>query len=137
MKENVHDDYLQKILRTEAEIIKDGHQINNEMIGGADISVIGHFGNVVSLTVWTGCCCLIHDYNNTENLGYIIKALTELFDLTDEDGLIFFKAIKNLPVRIVSDGWGTKVIGFGHFMKDRFVYTEDLMKSCLEKVKMK
>ena len=119
---------LNDILITKAEVENDGHQIDNEMIGGAQISVIGHFGNAVSLNIWTGCCCLIHDCNNTGNLGTLIKAFVELFELTEEDGFDFVKKIKNLPVRIVSDGWGTKVIGFGHFMKDRFVYTEDFLR---------
>lgn len=119
---------LNDIIKTKAEIEKDGHKIDNEMIGGAQISVVGHFGNAVVLNIWTGCCSLVHDRNNTGNLGIIIKALVELFDLREEDGIDFFKKIKGLPVRIVSDGWGTKVIGFGHFMKDRFVYTEDFVR---------
>ena len=119
---------LKDILITKAEVENDGHQIDNEMIGGAEISVIGHFGNMVSLNVWTGCCCLIQGNNNTSNLGILIKAFVELFDLTEEDGLNFLKKIKDLPVRIVSDGWGSQVIGFGHFMKDRFVYTEDFLR---------
>ena len=119
---------LNDVLITKAKIEKDGHQIDNEMIGGAAINVVGHVGNAVSLNVWTGCCCLLHDWNNTDNLGYIIKALVELFDLTEEDGVDFCKKMENLPVRIASDGWGTKVIGFGHFMKDQFVYTADFLK---------
>ena len=118
---------LNDILITKAEVENDGHQIDNEMIRGAEISVTGHFGNAVSLNVLTGSCCLLHDCNNTENLGILIKAFVELFELTEEDGFIFTK-IKDLPVRIVSDGWGTKVIGFGHFMKDRFVYTDDFLR---------
>lgn len=118
---------LKDVLITKAEIENDGHQIDNEMIGGAEISVIGHFGNVVSLNIYTGCCCLIHDNNNTGNLGILIKAFVELFELTEEDGLNFSK-LKNIPCRIVSDGPFSKVIGFGHFMKDRFVYTEDFVR---------
>ena len=118
---------LNDVLVTKSKIEKDGHHIDNEMIRGADISVIGHFGNLVTLNVWTGCCCLIQDRNNTANLGFLIKALVELFEMTDEDGFVFSK-MKDIPCRIVSDGWGTKVIGFGHFMKDRFVYTKDFMK---------
>ena len=118
---------LNDVLVTKSKIEKDGHDIDNEMIRGADISVIGHFGNLVTLNVWTGCCCLIHDRNNTANLGFLIKALVELFELTDEDGFAFDK-MKDIPCRIVSDGLGSKVIGFGHFMKDRFVYTKDFVK---------
>lgn len=118
---------LDDIIKKESDILADNHKIENEMIRGADIAVIGHFGNLVSLNVWTGCCCLLHDYNNTQNLGLILKAFVELFDLTDEDGYCFSK-IKDIPCRIISDGWGSKVLGFGHFMKDRFVYTEDFIR---------
>lgn len=118
---------LNDILITKAEVENDGHQIDNEMIRGAQISVVGHFGNAVSLNIFTGSCCLLHDCNNTGNLGILIKAFVELFELTEEDGFIFTK-LKDLPCRIVSDGPFSKVIGFGHFMKDRFVYTEDFLK---------
>ena len=76
---------LKDVLITKAEVENDGHQIDNEMIRGADISVTGHFGNAVSLNVFTGSCCLLHDCNNTENLGILIKAFVELFELTEED----------------------------------------------------
>lgn len=118
---------LNDILITKAEVENDGHQIDNEMIHGAQISVIGHFGNVVSLTIFTGSCCLLQDNNNTRNLGILIKAFVELFELTEEDGFNFTK-LKDVPCRIVSDGPFSKVIGFGHFMKNRFVYTEDFLR---------
>ena len=118
---------LKDVLITKAEVENDGHQIDNEMIRGADISVTGHFGNAVSLNVFTGSCCLLHDCNNTENLGILSKAFVVFFELSDQDGFIFTK-IKDLPCRIVSDGPFSKVIGFGHFMKDRFVYTEDFLR---------
>ena len=118
---------LNDIIKKKSDIEADGHQIDNNIIRGADISVIGHFGNIVSLNVYTDNCCIIHDYNNTTNLGFIIRALTELLELTAEDGYSFNK-IKDVPIRIISDGWGTKVLGFGHFMKDRFMYTKELMR---------
>lgn len=118
---------LSEIIKTKAEIEADGHEIDNNIIRGVSISVIGHFGNSVSLNVYTDNCCLIHDYNNTDNIGFLIRALVELFDLTEEDGFNFDK-MKDVPCRIISDGWGSKVLGFGHFMKDRFVYKDDFMK---------
>ena len=118
---------LKDIIKTQDDVLADGHNIDNELIRGADISIIGHFKNAVSLNVWTGCCCLIHDYDNTQNLGLILRALIEILDLEEEDGYLFSK-MKNIPVRIISDGWGTKVLGFGHFMKNKFIYTDDLLK---------
>ena len=118
---------LSEIIKTKSEIEADGHEIDNNIIRGVNISVLGHFGNAVSLNVYTDNCCLIHDYNNTDNIGFLIRALVELFDLTEEDGFDFCK-IKDVPCRIISDGWGSKVLGFGHFMKDRFVYRDDFVK---------
>ena len=118
------------IIKTEKEIIADGNSIENNIIVGSDICCIGHFGNVVSLDIWTNNCSLFHDYNNTNNIGWQIKALVELFDLTEEDGF-FLSKFKNIPCRIItkgSGGWGSEVIGFGHFMKDKFVYSKDFAK---------
>lgn len=39
--------------------------------------------------------------------------------------------IKNIPCRLIFNGknsWGSKCIGFGHFMKDKFVLTEEFAK---------
>ena len=118
---------LNDIIHTEKEVLAHGYEITNEMIHGADLSVIGHFGNAVSINVWTGCCCLLSDHNNTDSIGHIIKALVELFDLTEEDGYAF-KNFKEIPCRIISNGFGSKVVGFGHFMKNKFVYTDEFMK---------
>jgi len=118
---------LNDILKKEEDILADGHVLSNEMIRDADILVIGHFGNAVSLNIWTGCCALTHDRMNTGNLGIMIKAIVELLCLEDENGFCFSK-LKDIPVRIISDGPFTKVLGFGHFMKNRFVYTDDLNK---------
>lgn len=64
-------------------------------------------------------------YNNTGNLGYILKAFIEMFELSREDG-VYLTDIKNIPCRLVLDG--DRCVGFGHFMKDRFVLTEDFAK---------
>lgn len=121
---------LADILKTESEIKKDGNFIMNNMIKGNDISVVGHFGNPVCLNIFCENVCLFHDWNNTSNLGYLIRALIELFDLEKEDGFSF-SDFKNIPCRIILEGQqglGSKCIGFGHFMKDKFVYTMDFAK---------
>ena len=121
---------LKDIIQTEQQIIDDGNSIENNIITGANIVCIGHFGNVVSLDIWASNCAIFHGYNNTDNIGWQIKALVELFDLTEEDG---FKLtdFKNIPCRIITEGsggWGSKIIGFGHFMKNKFVYKEDFAR---------
>ena len=113
-------------------IKEDGNSVENNIIRGIDITVIGHFNNAVCLNVWCDNCALFHDYNNTDNVGYQIRALTELFDLTEEDGFSL-KQVKNIPCRVIFEstgGWGGKVVGFGHFMKDKFIYKEDFARIC-------
>ena len=118
---------LKEIIKTQNDILEDGHQINNDIIRDVDINIIGHFGNLVSFDVFCDNCAIIHGYNNTKNIGWIIKAFVELFDIEKEDGLLLTR-IQDIPCRVISDGYFTKILGFGHFMKDKFVYTEDFMK---------
>ena len=120
---------LEDIIYTEEQIKEMGYNIENNIIEEAEVKVIGHFGNTPSLNVWCNNCRIFGDYNNAINLGSILKALVELFDLTNEDGYRFFSKFKNIPCRIITDGtggWGSKCVGFGHFMKDKFVLTEEL-----------
>ena len=118
---------LKEIIKTQNDILEDGHQINNDIIRDVDINIIAHFGNLVSFDVFCDNCAIIHGYNNTKNIGWIIKAFVELFDIGKEDGLLLTR-IQDIPCRVISDGYFTKILGFGHFMKDKFVYTEDFMK---------
>jgi hypothetical protein len=117
------------ILKTEDEISKLGFFVGNNVLKSVDINTIAHFGNLTCLELWCEDVSIMSGYNNTQNLGYLIKALIEILDICEEDGLRLSK-IKNIPIRIVTDskGWGGKCIGFGHFMQDRFVITEDFVK---------
>ena len=120
---------LKDIIKTKEQIIADGNSIENNIIVNCDIVCCGHFGNSVSLNIQTDNCGLFGGYNNTSNIGWQIKALVELFDLTEEDGFRLTN-FKNLPCRIITEGsgrWG-RVIGFGHFMQDKFVYSDDFAK---------
>ena len=102
-------------------------QIENNMIDSIEINVVGHFGNIVTLDMFFTNCCLFSQYNLGGYLGDVLKVIVEVLDLTDDNGVCVSK-IKNVPVRIVSEsGCGSKVIGFGHFMKDRFVLVEDVI----------
>lgn len=122
---------FENIIKTQKEILKDGNSIENNIIKGCDITIIGHFGNVVSLDIWCNNCSLFSMRASTANIGWQIKALVELFDLTEEDGFCLSK-FKDIPCRIIIEGndggWGSKVIGFGHFMEDKFVYKDDFAK---------
>ena len=116
---------LADIVHSKEYVLNNEDAIENDMIMGNDIKIIGHFGNIVSLIIWTSSVCIISGYNNTGNLGLIIKAIVELLGVDDEDGYCFSK-LKNVPCRIIVRD--NKCVGFGHFMKDKFVYVNDLAK---------
>ena len=119
---------LKEIIKTQSQLEEMGYKIENNIIENVDVNTIAHFGNVTCFEI--GCTNVypMSAYNNIGNLGYIIRAFIEIFDLSEEDGLRLTK-IKSLPCRIILEGgWGSKCVGFGHFMKDKFVLTEEFAK---------
>ncbi len=121
---------LKDIIKTEKEIKETGHTIENNIIEEVNVNTIAHFGNTTCFEILCSNVAAMSCYNNTQNLGYIIRAFIELFDLSKEDG-IRLSEIKNIPCRIICEGqggWGSRCIGFGHFMKDKFVLTDDFAK---------
>lgn len=121
------------VLKTEndiAEMFPDGYSIENNVIKKVDVLVTGHFGNAVSVNMVCENICPFPLYNSTQNIGYILRALIELFDKENDDS-VSISQLNNIPIRLVFDNKNIyigKCIGIGHFMKDRFVLTEDLMK---------
>lgn len=119
-------------MKTYKDIVKrssdlEGMQIENNMVDSIEVVVVGHFGNIVTLGMSFTNCCLFSQYNLGGYLGDVLKVIVEVLDLTDDNG-VYISKIKNVPVRIVFEsGWGSKAIGFGHFMKDRFVLVEDVI----------
>ena len=122
---------LESIIKTKEEIEALGHSVENNVIEYIDINTIAHFGNVTCLEIVCSNVCVISKYNNTWNIGYLIRALIELLGLSREDGLRLSE-IKNIPCRLVFEGtkpmWGSKCIGIGNFMKNKFILTEDFVK---------
>ncbi len=113
------------IVKTQSDL-KD-HHIENNMLEAIEINVIGHVGNLTTLEMFFTNCCLFSQYNLGNLIGTVLKVIFEVLELTEDNGLHLSK-VKNVPVRIVSENsWGSKVIGFGHFMKDRFVLVEDVI----------
>lgn len=124
---------LKDIIKTEAEIIEMGHGIANNIIENVDINIVAHFNNCVCFEVICSDVVPMSGYRNTANIGAILKAFVELFDIEREDG-IRISSIKHMPCRLIFQNagngptWGCRCIGFGHFMKDRFVLIEDFAK---------
>ena len=118
---------LEEIIKTKSQLEEMGYKIENNIIESVDVNTVAHFGNVTCFEI--GCTDVypMSLYNNISNLGYIIRAFIEIFDLSEEDGLRLTK-IKKLPCRIILNHWGNKCVGFGHFMKDEFVLTEEFAK---------
>lgn len=114
------------------EIIAKGYCVENNIVS-FDVEVIGHFGNAVSLIIAAKNIIPYSAYNNTANIGYILKYLVELLGIEEEDGLRLSQ-IKNIPVRLIFDckdstsTFGAKCIGIGNFMEDKFVMFDVLAK---------
>lgn len=119
---------LKDIIKTKKQIEEMGYKIENNLIEEVDINTIAHFSNVTCFEIACSNVYPMGNYNNIKNLGYIIRAFVELFELSKEDGLRL-KEIKNIPCRLIFEGgWGSRCIGFGHFMKDKFILIEEFGK---------
>ena len=112
------------------DILAKGCSVENNLVS-LDVQVIGHFGNSVSLVIAAKNVIPYSAYNNTENIGIIIKYLVELLGIEKEDGL-FISDVKDVPARLIFDSkepcWGAKCVGIGNFMEDKFVMFDVLAK---------
>jgi len=128
-----YKDRYKDILYTQEDLKKrlgQSYCIENNIIKEVNIVVTGHFGNCVSLDMLCYGVCPIPLYNSTGNIGYILRALIDIFD-KEQDDSVKIKELNGTPIRIVFDNknvHGGKSVAIGHFMKDRFVFIEDLMK---------
>lgn len=128
MRKDVSELELKDIIRTADEIKDMGYTIENNIIESVDVVVDGHFGNAVCLRIMGKNLHILYGYNNTNNVGLLIKSFVELFDLEEDKGCSLSK-LKKIPCRIVLKGGhlGT-CVGFGHFMNDEFVLTDEFLK---------
>ena len=116
-------------------MIERGYTIENAMLEYMDVDIIGHFGNATTFSIVTNCCCIFSNYYNMGSiLSEVIKCVVEVLNLSEEDGL-HLSEVKNIPIQIVSKGWGSKVEGFGYFIGDRFVMVNDVIALAKENVK--
>lgn len=112
------------------DVLAKGYSVENNLVS-LDVQVIGHFDNSVSLIIAANNVIPYSSYNNTENIGFIIKYLVELLGIQKEDGVLISK-VKDVPARLIFDskepGWGAKCVGIGNFMEDKFVMFDVLAK---------
>ena len=121
---------LSEITKSKKQIEAMGHSVENNIIEAVDINTIAHFGNCTCFEILCRDVCAMCGYNDTGNLGLLVKSFVELMEIGQEDGLRLSK-IQNIPCRLVfagQGGWGSRCIGFGHFIKDKFVLTEEFAK---------
>jgi hypothetical protein len=121
---------LSAIIKSQKQIEEMGHTIENNVIEYVDINTIAHFGNCTCFQIACSNVCPMSTYNNTRNLGFLIRSFVEIMGIDREDGRLLSK-IRNIPCRLVFEnkgGWGSRCIGFGHFMKDKFVLTEEFVQ---------
>lgn len=121
---------LKDVIKTASEIVALGYSIENNIIDHVNVNIIGHFGNCPCFEIVCSNVCPMSGYEGRQNLGFLMVAFVELFGKEDEDG-VRLTSLKNIPCRLVFDGkggWGSRCIGFGHFMKDKFVLTADFAK---------
>ena len=123
---------LKDIIKKKADIDTIGYDVVNNVIERIDVNTIAHFENTTCFEIICSDVCPMGTYNNTQNLGFILRAFIEFFELDEEDGLRI-SGIKNIPCRLIFESkngciWGSRCIGIGHFMKDKFVFIQDLAK---------
>lgn len=115
---------LEQIIKTEKQVLEAGdYSIENNIITRLDLNCIGHFGNIIEFDIIFKNCRI--SVGGGFNIGQMLKALVEMLDLSEEDGL-FMSKIKDVPCRIIIDD--SCVIGFGNFMKDKYVFADDFAK---------
>lgn len=120
------------IVKTKRAIEGKGYFVENNMVTSIDLAVVAHFGNITCLEMFFTNCALFSGYNIGALLPDVLKAIVEVLEIENEDGLRISK-IKNVPCRIVTTGNGFgKVIGFGHFMNDKFVLADELIEMAKE-----
>ena len=121
---------LEDIIKTKEELESKGYGIENNMINYVDINIVAHFGNAVCFEIYCNNIVPLSGYYNTNNLGHMIKAFIELFGVDREDG-VRLSELTHIPCRLVfknKNTWGSRAIGIGHFMKDKFVLFDDFVK---------
>ena len=107
--------------------------LSNNMIEKVNIVCIGHFGGLMSLDIrFLEHHNLFGLSNMTFNLGLILRELALFIGVVTDDGVNVIDALRNQPVRLLTFSKTTIARPahsfIGHFVKDEFIWCEDLAK---------
>ena len=100
--------------------------VQNAIIRKVELETIGHFGNVVCVTIHFDDRCIGYR-QNTANCGYVIRTLIEVLGLTAENG-IALSDIRNIPCRIDIDEYDNVSL-IMHPTLDRCISIESLFSA--------
>lgn len=111
------------VIRTEAEIMALGCEIENEVIGDVSVKYAGHFG-CVTLEIMNehGDVKLFADHSLTNNVGKCVQFLVEFLECYEDRTVALNELFKGRPIRVVfkNTNRGKEYFGFGNYKKDRF-----------------
>ena len=89
--------------------------------------------DITTFEMWFKDCCLFSDYNIGGLLPFILKAVVEILEISSDSGTRISN-VKDVPCRTIFTSKLGRVIGFGNFMKDEFVFADDLIKLAKEEL---
>ena len=99
-------------------------EVEDNVIESIDVNVIAHFGNTVGIEMNCRNISPLPLYNNTGNIGYIVRLLVDLLDKNNEDGTKL-QDLVGTPLRIAF--LNGRAAAIGHKTKDEFVLINSLM----------
>lgn len=128
----VFENRYKNILKTKADLRQTYNNnicIKRDVVQKVNIKVVAHFGNCVWADLVFSNVCLLRGYNNTANIGYILRFLVDMFDCNNEDGADI-SSLEGVKVRLVFDDanpYNGRCVAIGHETKDIFVLLDDLV----------
>lgn len=119
--------YWESKVKTLQELKELGLEVINDVITRTTLAVTAHFGNAVSFVINASeDKQVISLYNSTSNIGHMLRAWVEFFENSQESGVVITQ-LQNFPVRLIYNPENMEYVGFGHFMKDRFMLYSDFI----------
>lgn len=129
MSKKYNDDGIPLVSMRSESFPKDG-DIRNAMITKADVTLVRHYYNLISLSLAFQadaiCGMFMPTYNSTGCIGHVIRGVfnTVLGEWDKGDDSLAFSSLKGRPIRIVSTGM--VCVGIGNFMSDKWLLEQNV-----------